>query len=305
MYLARAQARAMAEAMGFDRYAVTEIETAVSELAQNVVRYGISGEVWLRRSGALFEVVCRDRGPGFRGTAGTPPRGLGIGLTGVRRLMDSLTLFDPNGGGALVTARRRLPEAGSDWERASRWPAVAVALRHADGEAVSGDGYLVVDSRAGLLIAVIDGLGHGEGASLAADTVRTYLAGHAADPLADLLAGAHEAARPSRGAVAGLMRLSGGVASCAGVGNVRTVDLTSGVEILSPAGCLGVQWPGVREERLPVGAGSRLLLATDGVPPDEAPRRAGGPLVDLVEGLVARANGRDDALALAIEYPPD
>ncbi|MGE5589310.1 MAG: ATP-binding protein [Bacillota bacterium] len=222
MYVSRAQARAMAEVMGFDRYAVTEIETAVSELAHNILRHGISGEVWLRRSGTVFEVACRDRGPGFRGTAGTPSKGLGIGLTGVRELMDSLTISDPEGGGALVTARRSLPQA-----------------------------------------------------------------------------------RPSRGAVVGLVRLRAGAATCAGVGNVRMVDLLRGAEILSPAGCLGVQWPGAREERLPLEVGTRLLLATDGVPSEEPATRAGGSLVELVEGLVARASGRDDALALAVECALD
>ncbi|MCL5676525.1 MAG: ATP-binding protein [Firmicutes bacterium] len=305
MYLARAQARAMAEAMGFDRYAVTEMETAVSELVQNVLRYGVSGEAWLRRSGGVFEIICGDRGPGFRGTAGTPPKGLGIGLTGVRRLMDTVALFDMDGGGARVTARRRLPGAGPEQEPAGRRTTVAVALRLAEGEAVSGDGYLVVQSAAGLLIAVIDGLGHGEGAARAADTVRSYLTGHAADPLSDLLQGAHEAARPTRGAVVGLVRLSGEVASCAGIGNIRTVDLTSGREIPSLPGCLGVHWPGAREERLPFSAGSRLLLTTDGVPPDGVPQRADGPLGNLVEGLVAQADGRDDALALAFEHPPE
>lgn len=301
MYVSRAQARAMAEVMGFDRYAVTEIETAVSELAHNILRHGISGEVWLRRSGTVFEVACRDRGPGFRGTAGTPSKGLGIGLTGVRELMDSLTISDPEGGGALVTARRSLPQPEPDRDLGKPSPAIAVALRHADGEVVSGDGYLVADSPAGLLIAVIDGLGHGEGAALASDTVRAYLAAHAADALADLLAGAHKAARPSRGAVVGLVRLRAGAATCAGVGNVRMVDLLRGAEILSPAGCLGVQWPSAREERLPLEVGTRLLLATDGVPSEEPATRAGGSLVELVEGLVARASGRDDALALAVE----
>ena len=111
-YIAVAQARQMAQEMGFDTYATTEIETAVSELTTNVLRHGIEGIAWLRRLGNRFEITCLDRGPGFGATAGRPPAGLGVGLAGVERLMDGLEIEDRPEGGARVSTWRDLPREG-------------------------------------------------------------------------------------------------------------------------------------------------------------------------------------------------
>lgn len=99
---------------GFDEARSRMIATAVSELARNIIKYAGRGELRLRRAergverGVEIEAV--DAGPGI----GDPERAmqdhyssagtLGLGLPGVKRLMDEFTLESAPGEGTRVTA---------------------------------------------------------------------------------------------------------------------------------------------------------------------------------------------------------
>lgn len=118
MDIARAilHAGRLCEQMGLDRNEQSRIATAVSELARNIVKYAGTGHVVLgsiERPGRRgIEIVAEDRGPGIAdvdgalrehfSTGGT----LGLGLPGVRRLMDELVVESEPGTGTRVTARR-------------------------------------------------------------------------------------------------------------------------------------------------------------------------------------------------------
>lgn len=110
--VARVKGRALAVAIGFSPGDATLIATAISELTRNVVQYAAAGEVDLRavtngtRRGIRIEVA--DRGPGIAdvdraledgfSTAGR----LGLGLPGVRRLMDDIEIDSLPGRGTVV-----------------------------------------------------------------------------------------------------------------------------------------------------------------------------------------------------------
>jgi serine/threonine-protein kinase RsbT len=110
---ARAQARALAERLGFSRTDATLIATAISEIARNIVVHVGQGEIMLRpvedvsRCGLV--VIAHDAGPGIRdveavlrdGYAGQG--GLGLGLPGARRLMDDFDITSQPGRGTTVT----------------------------------------------------------------------------------------------------------------------------------------------------------------------------------------------------------
>ena len=90
--------------------------TAVSELARNILKYAGSGEVVfsiLNRDGTPgVEVTVRDRGPGIEdleralsdnySTSGT----LGLGLPGVKRMMDEFKIESAPGQGTKVVIRK-------------------------------------------------------------------------------------------------------------------------------------------------------------------------------------------------------
>jgi anti-sigma regulatory factor (Ser/Thr protein kinase) len=113
MVPARAEARSLAESLGFSRTDATLIATAISEIARNIVVHVGGGEVVLT---PLYEdgryglrVVAEDSGPGIRDVraaleagAGTR-RGLGLGLPGARRLMDEFEIVSEPGTGTTVT----------------------------------------------------------------------------------------------------------------------------------------------------------------------------------------------------------
>ena len=110
--------RFLAQEIGFDSAAVQMIRTAVSELARNIVKYAESGVITVKaitesdRSG--IEVLCSDRGPGIENIAralddhfsssGT----LGLGLPGVKRMMDEFEIQSTPGTGTDVTIRKWL-----------------------------------------------------------------------------------------------------------------------------------------------------------------------------------------------------
>jgi serine/threonine-protein kinase RsbT len=118
LVLARAQARNAAQRLGFRMVDQSRIATAVSELTRNVLRYATNGvgEVVIRtvddpaRRGGI-EVVVTDQGPGipdldavFR-EGFSSGRGLGLGLSGTRRLMDEMEI-DSTPSGTRVTIRK-------------------------------------------------------------------------------------------------------------------------------------------------------------------------------------------------------
>lgn len=109
---ARLRGRAMALELGFSPGDATLIATAISELTRNVVQYAESGEIGLvaledgQRRGIAIQV--EDQGPGISdvdraledgySTAGR----LGLGLPGVRRLMDDIEIDSGPGRGTTI-----------------------------------------------------------------------------------------------------------------------------------------------------------------------------------------------------------
>ena len=116
--LARQQGRALAAELGFSASDATLIATAISELSRNIVTYARTGVVVLRRvsgprgSGLTIEAV--DRGPGIvdieRAVRDgySSSGGLGLGLPGVRRLMDEFQINSSVGDGTSVVVTKWL-----------------------------------------------------------------------------------------------------------------------------------------------------------------------------------------------------
>jgi serine/threonine-protein kinase RsbT len=113
---ARQRGRELAAELGFSKTDVALITTAISELARNILTYAGSGEIALRPvedgRGRGLVVVARDEGPGIGDVelalqdGYSTTRSLGIGLPGVRRLMDEFELVSTLGEGTTVTAAK-------------------------------------------------------------------------------------------------------------------------------------------------------------------------------------------------------
>jgi signal transduction histidine kinase/CheY-like chemotaxis protein len=116
--LVRKRTRRLAELIGFESQDQTRITTAVSEIARNAFEYGGGGQVEFRLNydaAPWFEIIVSDRGPGIANLSdvlsGThkSATGMGIGLLGAQRLMDTLSVETQPNSGTSVRLAKRLP----------------------------------------------------------------------------------------------------------------------------------------------------------------------------------------------------
>lgn len=114
--MARQTARKLAQECGMRLIDLTKLVTAVSELARNTMVYGGGGnmdwEIIDDHARTGLRLVFRDEGPGIPDiklamTDGwTSGSGLGLGLTGAKRLVDEFELDTAPGKGTRVTITR-------------------------------------------------------------------------------------------------------------------------------------------------------------------------------------------------------
>lgn len=114
--IATSEARTLAESAGFKQTEQYMIATAVSELARNIFRYAMKGEIIIRlieeKTKKGIEIVAKDNGPGIEDIEKamqdnfSTGKGLGLGLPGVKRLMDEFEIESASKKGTKVTARK-------------------------------------------------------------------------------------------------------------------------------------------------------------------------------------------------------
>lgn len=124
----RQRAHRVAELLGLERQDQTRVATAVSELARNAFGYAGGGraEFALDASTVPQRFVIRicDKGPGIADLQTIldgryrSPSGMGLGLVGARRLMDTFNIDSKIGNGTTVEVGHRLPIRLQPWPRA-------------------------------------------------------------------------------------------------------------------------------------------------------------------------------------------
>jgi len=226
---ARYTARDAAETAGFDEEDIYRAGLVATELATNLVKHATAGEVLIRhtarRPSGEIELLTIDRGPGIRDVARSLLDGhstagsAGTGLGAVRRLSDDFDIFSEPGRGTIVLARLRSGRAAQMRRGVMQVAGVSVAK---SGEIVCGDAWQVSHLPDGVLVAVVDGLGHGLQADEASTTaIGTIDPRRDADLVAHLRA-MHDGLRHTRGAAGAIAHIlpRRGVMKFAGVGNI-------------------------------------------------------------------------------------
>ena len=202
-----------------------------------------------------------------------------------------------------MVALREAPAPG----RLLEWAVSAATL---PGQAESGDLHFVKGLRQRVLLAVVDGLGHGDEAAVAARAAVAALEHSADEPVAALLARCHEELKKTRGAAINLVSVDAkeDTLTWVGVGNVAGVLIGAsggGREgLITRAGLVGLHLPPLRSVTLPVARGATLILATDGVRGSftEDLSSGGSPHRTAQEILDRHWKGTDDALVLVARY---
>lgn len=193
---------------------------------------------------------------------------------------------------------------GVDW---------AVMQRPLPGQRVCGDHYVVAPIADGLLLAVIDGLGHGPDAALAAQVAADSLAGTPEAGPAELIRSCHEALRGTRGAVLTLAvyRPRQAVLEWVGVGNVDCIFWhrpghpdASRESVVPRGGVVGYELPRLHVSTTAVAPGDICCLVSDGIVSAFAEKTPAylDPLrlAEYILGRYARAS--DDALVLTARF---
>jgi phosphoserine phosphatase RsbX len=199
-------------------------------------------------------------------------------------------------------------------DRAAREPVEwGVAMRCRRGEATSGDLAVVTLLPEGVLVAGIDGLGHGHEAARAARKAAEVVHEWPSQDLALLVQRCHDALKDTRGAAITLAFVSpseGGV-TWLGVGNVEGRVLSGDRSATQPKGSLplgngvpGHELPPVRATRIDLRPGDVIVLATDGVESAFADSLdVSGSTQAISERILAdHWKPLDDALVVAVRY---
>jgi negative regulator of sigma-B (phosphoserine phosphatase) len=184
-----------------------------------------------------------------------------------------------------------------------------VASLPLNGQSESGDRYVVQFFPGGILLAVIDGLGHGDSAALAASAAESILRAQPQEPVIPLVRLCHEALRTTRGVVMSIVSFdtSHGLINWVGVGNVRGVLRRAGLtstppreELLLRGGVIGGQMPPLQAAVIPVSRGDTLFLATDGIHGEFVREPASQEKSQRAAEVILSkyAKGDDDALVL-------
>jgi phosphoserine phosphatase RsbX len=199
-------------------------------------------------------------------------------------------------------------------ESAAREPVEwGVAMRSRRGEATSGDLAVVTLLPEGVLVAAIDGLGHGDEAARAARNAAEVVRESPGQDLVLLVQRCHVALRGTRGAAISLafVSLSEGMVTWLGVGNVEGRVLSGDPSAPRPKGSLplgngvpGHELPPVRATTLELRTGDVLVLATDGVEAAFADSLdVSGSTQAISERILAdHWKPLDDALVVAVRY---
>jgi anti-sigma regulatory factor (Ser/Thr protein kinase) len=298
----------LAKGMGFTDAESRSLGTVVSELATNILKYATHGSVMLeevqdvRRRG--IQITVSDRGPGIDdvqralqdhfSSSGT----LGLGLPGVRRMMDDFDIESTVGVGTRVVVRKWLQPSGARVRRrlgsdaltgtarlaergtlrgsrsfpSSVAPGVTLQVAHVNrpcrGEMVSGDAVSVTEVEGGVLIGVVDGLGHGRSAHLAAKAATRHLRSHGSPDLAHVMTRLHDRLQDTVGAAVSVcwIDLSSGTVRHAAIGNtVFRIQGATSQRMGSMPGTVGVQVKTPRVETAQLNPDDVLIIHTDGI----------------------------------------
>ena len=317
---ARRTAAALAARLGFKEEAQGKVALVASEAAKNLVAHAREGQLLLR---ALqlgphvgVELLALDKGPGMADvercmrdgytTAGTGGSGLGA----MRRMSSLFDIYSQPGVGTAVLARLWADKAPPSDEGGLEVGAVCVPIA---GEEVCGDSWSL-DLKGGRPhLLVTDGLGHGPEAARASRTaIASFLDQASQDPV-ELLRGAHQEMRGTRGAAVALAAFArqGAKLDFVGVGNISAaVVLPTGAQrLVSMNGTLGHQVPRLQQFSYPWAPGALLVMCSDGLSTqwrlDPYPGlTARHP--SLVAGVLYRdfCRGRDDATVVVVRESP-
>ena len=268
-----------AEILGFSPEKIGKLQLVVAELVSNLLKFGERNRELLWKAVHLkgevaIEILALDKGPGISSIAQALEDGFstsgtaGEGLGAIKRQSDYFELSSQPGQGTVVLSRIFKNEEFSGADTPFSFAALSVAKPN---EKLCGDGYFIeYEPEENFNILIIDGLGHGEGAYLAAqEAIEVYKTLPKNSPH-ETLRKIHVEIKKTRGGVAMAVKYNfkEEVLSFCGVGNItgKTINYQSSKFFPSFNGIVGhVMSSRVHDHELPWERGNLLILHSDGI----------------------------------------
>lgn len=268
-----------ANEIGFSPERIGNLDIIISELSSNLLKFGVRGRELLwkvihQRGQTGIEIIAIDKGPGIiqlnqalqdgYSSSGTAGEGLGA----IKRLSNFFDIYSQPDKGTVVLCR-----CFEKKEQATKIPsfttgAVSVAK---PGEKECGDGYhLTYHPKKNLFrILLVDGLGHGHDAHLAAQAALEQYKKRSTQKPAFALEQIHQAIRNTRGVVG--LAISLDIAqqklTYSGIGNIsgKITAWDKPISMLSTNGTLGHNTSRIQEREISWQRGQRLIMHSDGI----------------------------------------
>jgi anti-sigma regulatory factor (Ser/Thr protein kinase) len=309
----------LAAGLGFDAEDAGRAALVATEIGTNLIKHGGGGELLAQRidgDGRIgLELLGLDKGAGIEdvarclrdgySTSGSP----GTGLGAMERMSQRFEIYSRPGQGTAVLAQLWPDSRAPAAERIQ----VGSLVVPKPGETQSGDAWCYHERVEGVLVAGIDGLGHGLGAHHAASEACRVFAHEKHRPPLRLMQLLHEALRPTRGAAVTLLEVDwdAGRATSVAVGNVTAAFVTGTAikRIAADNGIVGHVISRPRELQHECHRDSLLILHSDGLTANWQPDRYPGLMQHhpaLIAGVLYRdcKRGRDDSLVVVIRRTP-
>lgn len=184
----------------------------------------------------------------------------------------------------------------------------AASGRPIPGEARSGDLHVVAPCPGGVLVGLIDGLGHGPEAAQVASRAAEAIMANAAAPVQSVVEACHDALKGTRGVVLSLASIStaGAALTWIGVGNVEAALFGASdrrQRIVTRGGVVGYRLPPLRANTVAIEPGDVLVFASDGISESFIEVRPTGTAAEHAARMLAEfGKHTDDALVLVARY---
>ena len=268
---ARRRGLHVTERLGFDEVRSGEFALLITEIARNVLTHGGGGQAIITGSrngyGPMVRLLGIDKGPGISdvpramkdgySTAGTP----GTGLGALKRIANQMEIFT-SPAGTIVMVELGLGEA-------RQGPQIAGVAIPYPGERFCGDAWSYHQTPEQTMILIVDGLGHGGPAAVAAEEAVAVFRSSLDKSPGEILSHLNDALKKTRGAVAGITRLNtaANTLTYAAVGNTAAsvVSKQGSRSLVSHSGTLGVATPRIQEFQMDWPKDGILIMHSDGL----------------------------------------
>ena len=314
------------------------IQTIISELSLNVIKYAGRGEISLVKLSCDefidIDIWAEDKGKGIENIelamqdSFSTSDSLGLGLPGVKRMADTFWILSNIDLGTLVHVRKRIK--GQKYLRnndsirrtptnhhseiihkipAALWDS-GFQIKKMNGQILSGDFVFVQQYQEQLLVMIIDMTGHGESAHHEGTQLISFISQKERVVLRNLFQELHEILKQSIGAAVGAMLINTEQNSFEyiGVGNTKITQVNKKTWTgVSKDGLLGQRLPHLFVEKGLLSSGDLFILTTDGIPSllsnDFITKNKHTSASELAKNVITNyAHDFDDAACLVLKW---